>query len=159
MFYKYHFIISTRAISTSAISKNNAFSCYLQIFHSFIGHLRCFVANLLVLIFLGIFCICAILIAFSISGPTFTSTAIEVSTLGNWGTLAAEVTVFTSKHRYKTFVWPAGPEAQVNFTRKFEEGISEKDTLFELFYASAVRFCTSSWRRLISQFIINYNQL
>ena len=44
------------------------FSCYLQIFHSFIGHLRCFVANLLVLIFLGLFCICAILIAFSISG-------------------------------------------------------------------------------------------
>ena len=43
------------------------FSCYLQIFHSFIGHLRCFVANLLVLIFLGLFCICAILIAFSIS--------------------------------------------------------------------------------------------
>ena len=46
--------------STSAISINNAFSCYLQIFHSFIGHL-------LVLIFLGLFCICAILIAFSIS--------------------------------------------------------------------------------------------
>ena len=30
-----HCIISTRAISTSAISINNAFSCYLQIFHSF----------------------------------------------------------------------------------------------------------------------------
>ena len=43
------------------------FSGYLQIFHSFIGHLRCFVANFLVLIFLGLFCICAILIAFSIS--------------------------------------------------------------------------------------------
>ena len=42
-------------------------SCYLQFFHSFIGHLRCFVANFLVLIFLGLFCICAILIAFSIS--------------------------------------------------------------------------------------------
>ena len=54
-----HFIISTRAISI-----NNACSCYLQIFHSFIGHLRCFVANSLVLIFLGLFCICAILIAF-----------------------------------------------------------------------------------------------
>ena len=63
-----HCIISTRAISTSAISINNAFSCYLQIFHSFIGHLRCFVANFLVLIFLGLFCICAILIVFSISG-------------------------------------------------------------------------------------------
>ena len=50
-----HFIISTRAITTSAISINNAFSCYLQIFHSFIGHLRCFVANLLVLIFLNLF--------------------------------------------------------------------------------------------------------
>ena len=62
-----HCIISTRAISTSAISINNAFSCYLQIFHSFIGHLRCFVAIFLVLIFLGLFCICAILIAFSIS--------------------------------------------------------------------------------------------
>ena len=32
------------------------------------GHLNCFVANSLVLIFLGLFCICAILIAFSISG-------------------------------------------------------------------------------------------
>ena len=63
-----HFIISTRAISTSAISINNACSCYLQICHTFIGHLRCFVANLLVLIFVGLFCICAILIAFSISG-------------------------------------------------------------------------------------------
>ena len=31
------------------------FSCYLQIFHSFIGPLRCFVANLLVLICLGLF--------------------------------------------------------------------------------------------------------
>ena len=62
-----HFISSTRAISASAISINNAFSCYLQIFHSFIGYLRCFVANFLVLIFLGLFCICAILIAFSIS--------------------------------------------------------------------------------------------
>ena len=31
------------------------FSCYLQIFHSFIGHLRCFVAIFLVLIFLGPF--------------------------------------------------------------------------------------------------------
>ena len=39
-----HFIISTRAISTSAISINNAFSCYLQIFHNFIGNLRCFIA-------------------------------------------------------------------------------------------------------------------
>ena len=68
-----HFIISTRAISTSAISINNACSCYLQIFHSFIGHLRCFVANLLVLIFLGLFCICAILIAFSISAKVFVS--------------------------------------------------------------------------------------
>ena len=57
-----HCIISTRAISI-----NNAFSCYLQIFHSLIGHLHCFVAIFLVLIFLGIFCICAILIAFSIS--------------------------------------------------------------------------------------------
>ena len=62
-----HCIINTRAISTSAISMNNAFSCYLQIFHSFIGHLRYFVANLLVLIYLGLFCICAILITFSIS--------------------------------------------------------------------------------------------
>ena len=50
-----HFIISTRAISTSAISINNAFSCYLQIFHSFIGYLRCFVANFLVLKILGFF--------------------------------------------------------------------------------------------------------
>ena len=50
-----HFIINTRAISTSAISINNAFSCYLQIFHCFIGHLRCFVANFLVLIFFGPF--------------------------------------------------------------------------------------------------------
>ena len=31
------------------------------------GHLNCFVANSLVLIFLGLFCICAIFIAFSIS--------------------------------------------------------------------------------------------
>ena len=53
-----HFIISTRAISTSAISINNAFSCYLQIFHSFIGYLRCFVANFLVLIFLALFYLC-----------------------------------------------------------------------------------------------------
>ena len=45
-----HFIINTRAISI-----NNAFSCYLQIFHSFIGNLRCFVANILVLIFLAFF--------------------------------------------------------------------------------------------------------
>ena len=53
-----HFIINTRAISTSAISINNAFSCYLQIFHSFIGHLCCFVANFLVLILFGLFCLC-----------------------------------------------------------------------------------------------------
>ena len=39
----------------------------LAMFHSFIGHLRCFAAIFLVLIFLGLFCICAILIAFSIS--------------------------------------------------------------------------------------------
>ena len=64
-----HFIISTRAISTSAIGINIAFSCYLHIFHSFSGHLRCFIANFLVLIFLGLFCVCAILIAFSISAP------------------------------------------------------------------------------------------
>ena len=42
-------------IITGAISINNAFSCYLQICHSFIGHLRCFVANLFVLIFFGPF--------------------------------------------------------------------------------------------------------
>ena len=59
-----HFIISTRAISTSAISINNACSCYLQIFRSLLVILRCFLANILVLIFLGLFCICAILIAF-----------------------------------------------------------------------------------------------
>ena len=53
-----HCIISTRAISTSAMSINNAFSCYLQIFHSFIGHLCCFVANFLVLILFGLFCLC-----------------------------------------------------------------------------------------------------
>ena len=58
--YYTHCIISTRAISTGAISINSAFSCYLQIFHSFIGYLRCFIANLLVLIFLDLFCICAI---------------------------------------------------------------------------------------------------
>ena len=54
-----HFIISTRAISTSTISINNGFLCYLQIFHSFIGHLLCFLAIFLVLIFLGLFCISA----------------------------------------------------------------------------------------------------
>ena len=43
------------------------FSCYLQIFHSLIGHLRCFVAIFFVVIFWAFFCICAILIAFSIS--------------------------------------------------------------------------------------------
>ena len=53
-------IISTRAISTSAISINSAFSCYLQICHIFFGYLRCFVAIFLVLIFWGLFCVCAI---------------------------------------------------------------------------------------------------
>ena len=60
-----HCIISTRAISTSAISIDSAFSCYLQIFHSFVGYLRCFVAIFLVLIFLGLSCFCALLNRFS----------------------------------------------------------------------------------------------
>ena len=47
---------------TGAVNINNAFFMIfnLQIFHSFIGHLRCFVANFLVPIILGLFCICAI---------------------------------------------------------------------------------------------------
>ena len=55
-----HCYITTRVTSTSANSTNSAFSCYLKIFHSFIGYLRYFVANCLVLIFVVLFCICAI---------------------------------------------------------------------------------------------------
>ena len=61
-----HCIISTRAISTSAISINSALFMLFADFFSSIGYLRCFVATFSVILFLGCFLYLCYLNRFSI---------------------------------------------------------------------------------------------